>query len=216
MEPNSPIASPTNTYQNPQSWQAGPNAGSVPVQTTGLTMISILFVIFGILGVLSGIVGLFSFFFEGSFSGMGGASDTVLQKLQASQATFKIPNFVFAEVNAVLSLLLLLGAVGLLTRNRWGLRLSQAACKIGILVELCRLILGVAQYGYSLICFLRMEPQNFGNEVPTEDQQVMVGLLVGLMVFGIIKAFIYAIGKMVVYYLSNRHLSKPEIAGLFS
>jgi|JI10StandDraft_1071094.scaffolds.fasta_scaffold06787_7 hypothetical protein len=216
MEPNSPFAPPTNPYQNPQSWQAGPNPGAVPVQTTGLTIIFVLFLIFGFLGLLSGLGTVLALVFEDMFRGMNKADNVVMQKMQEAQAPFRIPGLIFAGGNAMLSVLLLVGAFGLMSRKHWGLNISRLACKIGLLAEVLRVGLGITQQVFSMSAFMQLSPEDMGKDVPTEAFQIMVASMAVGMIVGIVMMIIYAIGKMVVYYLSHRHLSKPQIAGLFS
>ncbi|MBN8603443.1 MAG: hypothetical protein J0M26_20575 [Planctomycetes bacterium] len=216
MESNSPFAPPTNTYQNPQSWQAGPNAGAVPVQTTGLTIIFVLFLIFGFLGMLSGAGTVLALVFEDMFKSMNKADNVLMQKMQEAQAPFRIPGLIFAGVNVMLSVLLLVGALGLMSRKQWGLNISRLSCKIGLLVEVLRVGLGITQQVFTMSSFMQVSPEDMGRDVPPDAFQVMVVSMSVGMIIGIVMMIIYAIGKMVVYYLSNRHLSKPEIAGLFS
>lgn len=216
MESHNPFAPSQATSTPPQSWQAAPGNSAIPVRTTGITVILVLFIIFGSLGVLGGIGAAMSLVFEDFLRGLSNPQkNPLVEKMQEIQMTFRLPGLIFAGANTLLSLLLLVAAAGLATRKRWGWSMGRAACKMGMVFEVFRLVLGIAQQGYTAMQVSTINASDMGPDVPEQAAQVMAATMAVGMVFGIVMSLVYAIGKMVIYYFSNRHLGKPEIAGLF-
>lgn len=216
MESQNPFAPSPSSPTPPQSWQAAPGNTAIPVRTTGITVILVLFIIFGMLGVLGGIGAALSLVFEDFFRGMSNPEkNPFVEKMQEIQTTFRLPGLLLAGVNTLLSILLLVAAAGLATRKRWGWSMSRAACKMGMIFEVFRLVLGIAQQGYTAMQLFRLEASDMGPDVPEQAANAMVITMAVVMVFGIIMLGVYAIGKFAIYFFSNRHLNKPEIAGLF-
>jgi hypothetical protein len=193
-----------------------PNGVAAPVRTTGLTVIMVVFVLFGLFGLLSGFGAVLALAFEKMFEGMANPDgNPVFSKIQEAQAPFRIPGLILAAVNTILSIILLVAAVGLANRKRWGWNLSRSACMMGMVFEVLRIAVGVAQQGYVAMTVSSIGSQDMGGDAtPEAAQMMMVSMLVGAVI-GVVMLVIYAIGKMVVYYFSRQHLSKPEISGLF-
>lgn len=216
MESPNPFASSPIQASSPQSWQASPDGVGVPVRTTGLTVIMVVFILFGLFGLLGGFGTVLFLMFETVFQGMANPDDNPLfNKIQAAQAPFRIPGLILSAVNTILSIILLVAAVGLANRNRWGWSISRSACIMGMVFEVLRIAVGVAQQGYVALTVSSVGAEDLGSDAPPEAaQMMMVSMLVGAII-GVVMMVIYAIGKMVVYYFSRKHLGKPEISGLF-
>jgi uncharacterized protein with PQ loop repeat len=216
MESPNPFAPSQTNSSAPQSWQAVPGSDAAPVRTTGLTVIVVVFSLFGILGILSGIGAVIAVLFEQVFQGMGNPDNNAfVKKIQDIQASFRIPGMILAAVNTLLSFILLIAAIGLATRKRWGWNLGRSACIMGLVFEVFRIVLGVAQQGYTAMSLSGISAEDLGDNAPPEAAQVMmISMTIG-MVFGMIMLVVYAIGKMLVYFFSRRHLNKPEISALF-
>lgn len=214
MESPNPFASSPIQASSPQSWQASPDGVGVPARTTGLTVIMVVFILFGLFGLLGGLGTVLFLMFEKMLEGMANPDDNPLfNKIQAAQAPFRIPGLILSAVNTILSIILLVAAVGLANRNRWGWSISRSACIMGMVFEVLRIAVGVAQQGSMVLTMSSLGSQELGGDGAAEQSQMMVGVVSGLL--GLLFMVIYAIGKMVVYYFSRKHLGKPEISGLF-
>ena len=136
--------------------------------------------------------------------------------IQDFQAPFKMAGLMLAALNTGLSIVLIVAGIGLATRKRWGWSLGRWACVLGIGFEVVRIVVGLAQQGYMLFKASTLSSANLGSDVPEQAGQFMAVTMSVMMIFGMFTLVAYAIGKILVYYFSRRHLSKPEVAQLFS
>jgi|GEM_PF-2459735 len=216
MDSQNPFAPAPDTSAVPQSWQVEAGGVELPVRTTGLTVIMVLFLLFGILGVLVSFGTLFAWFFQETLQKMSDpAGNPLVKKIQESQVAYQIPGYVLAVINSLLSIALIVSAIGLAKRARWGWSTAKAACVVGIFFEIIRLAFAIFLQVLTVVNLSTMDFSQLGENVPEEAGQIMfISMVVGT-VFGIIMGCIYGVGKMLVYYFCKRYLEKVEIARLF-
>lgn len=216
MDSQNPFAPAPNSSAAPESWQVEAGGGELPVRTTGLTVIMVLFLLFGILGVLVAFGTLLAWLFEETLQKMSDlAGNPFVKKIQESQVAYQIPGFVLAAINSLLSIVLIVSALGIAKRAKWGWSTARVACGVGIFFEIIGLAFAIFLQVLTVMNLSTMEVSQLGENVPEEAAQIMfISMMVGT-VFGIIMGSVYGVGKILVYYLSKRYLEKAEIARLF-
>ncbi len=117
------------------------------VRPTPATVLAVVGAILGILGLLSSLAGLLNTFFSRQLASMfnqGGpfqdAQTEMNEKMAAVLANYFIPNLLLSIAGIVLFVLLVSGAVGLLTGKAWSRNLLRRVLLLLIIYEVIRLV----------------------------------------------------------------------------
>ena len=216
MDSPNPFAPASDASLAPKSWQAEAGSVELPVRTTGLTVIMVLFLLFGIMGAILSCGTMIAWFFEETLQRITNpAGNPVLQKIRESQVAYRIPALVLSIFNTLLSITLIVAAVGIAKRTLWGWNTARVACVAGIFFEIFRLAFAIFLQVLTMMNLSTMDFSKMGENVSEEAAQfTYFSMTVGAVV-GMIMGSIYGIGKTLVYYFCKRYLGEPEIARLF-
>lgn len=208
---DNPFQPPTTTA-NPD---AGPrNAFAMP---GSLKVLCILCIIFGAFGLLGSLAGAAALMFQSQISEAQQAfGDPAQQAMQAKIAEMQsqqfVPNLLMVVFNLVVASMLLLGAIGVLSRKSWGPKIFGK----GLITAAVFVVIRAAVTLFMQMGIMDTMGEFFAEQTKGQPQaETMEAVMIGSMYVGFAVAIAWALALAGFYFWGWRHLKKDRSQAFF-
>jgi len=206
--PNEPAPPVDSSYQPP-----GPTKRAKPSWLTFIFVVTLILGLMGILGSCFVIGGPFISKAVNNLMGDQGQTDEQIaarDQIQAMGEEQYIPNLLFGLLNLVLASMLIVGAIGGLSRKPWTPKILKMGYTAAIVFLILRIIYSLYIQITTMDQMLKLSMQQAG---PAGES--MSGFIRGMFWFGIVFGIFITFAFLIFYALSLMKMKSPDVEAYF-